>query len=83
MKIETIDGEEYWTVESINDLRGWRIIEAEDWKEGIKRLHVVADNPPEFRLFYCQVGILEAYRQIQRDEFNRQAERMGIPLRAC
>ena len=73
MKIDYVDGDEYWTVETIRDLRGWRIIEVEDWKEGVKRLHVVADNPPTFRLFYCRDEILEAELQRQRDEFNRQA----------
>lgn len=82
MKIDYVGGKEYWTVESVNDLRGWRIIEAEDWKDGVRRLSLAADNPPTFLLVYCPVGIWEAERARQRAEFNRAAERMGITLRA-
>jgi len=82
MRIECVDGNEYWIVESVADLKGWLIIEAEDWKDGVKRLYLAAHHPPTFRVVYCRIEILEAERCRQRDEFNRQAERMGIPLRA-
>lgn len=82
MRIEYVDGNEYWTVETVADLKGWLIIEVEDWKDGVKRLYLASRCPPTFRVVYCRTEILEAERRRQRNEFNRQAESMGISLRA-
>lgn len=59
MKIETVDGQEYWIVTHPDDLLSWKIIHIEDFKPGVKRLHTRnAALPSEFRLLYCSTEIL-------------------------
>lgn len=59
MKVEHVDGKEYWTVESLADLQDWDIMYEEPWKLGVVRLHCRnAMNPREFRMLYCSDKIL-------------------------
>lgn len=60
MRLEQVDCDEYYIVESPRDLWGWEIIEVEPWKDGVKRLHArrSADSGMEFRLMYCEDSIL-------------------------
>lgn len=60
MRLEQVDGDEYYSVESPRDLWGWEIIEVEPWKGGVKRLYArrSTDNGMEFRLIYCRDSIL-------------------------
>jgi hypothetical protein len=60
MKIDQVDGLEYWTVTHVDDLLVWEIMFAEPWKEGVTRLHVTnAALPSEFRMLYCSNAILQ------------------------
>ena len=56
MKIDRFEDKEYWTVTKPTDLDGWVLIFIEDWKPGVKRLHVRTPShqvPAEFRMLYC------------------------------
>jgi len=72
MRIERAGVDEYWVVERSSDLEGWTILNAENWKEGVKRLHVrnVVRQPAEFRMLYCADDVLEQSRQSQREALN-------------
>jgi hypothetical protein len=69
VKIDRFPDKEYWTVTGVSDLRHWEVIYAEDYKPGVKRLHVRNLAPhgegsiPSFRLLYCPDEILEAARR--------------------
>lgn len=66
MKIDQVDGREYWTVTHPDDLLAWNIIYAEDWKDGVKRLHTTnAALPSEFRMLYCSDEILREREQLR------------------
>jgi hypothetical protein len=61
MRVDRIDGHEYWTAESLDDLRGWEIITAEPITEAVSRLHccrAVDSATAEFRMIYCRTSIL-------------------------
>ena len=69
MKIDNIDGREYWTVTHVDDLLAWNILYEEPWKEGVTRLHVTnAALPNEFRMLYCRNAILK-----ERDRLKYEA----------
>ena len=66
MKIDQVDGSEYWTVEHPDDLLAWSVLREEPFKEGVARLHVVnVALPFEFRLLYCENGILRERDQLR------------------
>lgn len=43
------------------DLAGWEILEVEDWKPGVKRLHCRRENA--FMLAYCKEHLLPGRRR--------------------
>lgn len=46
--------EGFYVAESKDDFSGWEILHIEDFKIGIKRLHVRLNSKPSvFRLVYC------------------------------
>jgi hypothetical protein len=68
MRIDRIDGHEYWTAESLDDLRGWEIITVQPWKEGVSRLHccrAVDSATTEFRMIYCRTSILHGTIEVE------------------
>ena len=62
MKLENVgNGQEYFTAENIDDLRGWDILWKEPFKKGVKRLHCRKKNNSsecEFKIIYCADKIL-------------------------
>jgi len=49
------DGE-HWSADSKSDFSGWELLHIEDFKDGVKRVHVrtIARAPYEFRMVYCR-----------------------------
>lgn len=67
MIIEHIEGDEYWTAESLGDLREWEIIYEEPWTEAVSRLHCRRSlgYVIEFRFIYCKRSILRETIQVE------------------
>lgn len=67
MKIDHIEGDEYWTAESLRDLWGWEIIHREPWTGAVSRLHCrrSIDNGMEFRFIYCRNSILNEVVKVE------------------
>lgn len=67
MRVEHVEGDEYWTAESLRDLWGWDIIFTEPWTEAVSRLHCCRsiDNGMEFRFVYCRNSILREVTEVE------------------
>jgi hypothetical protein len=68
MRIDRIGDEDYWTAESLDDLRGWEIITAEPITEAVSRLHccrAVDSATAEFRMIYCRTSIMREVIEVE------------------
>lgn len=68
MKIDRIDDRDYWTAESLADLRGWEVFHREPWTEAVSRLHCrrpLDTATMEFRMIYCRNTILREVLEIE------------------
>jgi len=68
MRVDRIEGDDYWTAESLDDLRGWEIITTEPFTEAVRRLHccrAVDSATTEFRTIYCRTSILHKTIEVE------------------
>lgn len=68
MRIERIGDDDYWTAESLDDLRDWEIVYSEPWTEAVSRLHCrrpLDTAVMEFRMIYCRTTILREIVEIE------------------
>lgn len=61
MIIDKVGDREYWSIETAADLSGYQIIYVEQYKAGVRRLHVVKPETAqiEFRMIYCDDATFE------------------------
>jgi hypothetical protein len=75
MRIDRVGDDDYWTAESVDDLRGWEIIHIEAWKDGVSRLHCyrpLDTATVEFHQIYCRNIILRlAMLELSLQMFNQ------------
>lgn len=67
MRIDYIEGSEYWTAESLDDLMGWELVGEERWTEAVSRLHCrrnLDSATVEFRTIYCRTSILKDVTEV-------------------
>ena len=68
MRVDRVEDEDYWTAESLDDLRGWEIITAEPITEAVSRFHccrAVDSAITEFRMIYCRTSILHGTIEVE------------------
>ena len=69
MKIEKIQGREYWTVESGADLAGFDCHLNREYKPGVHIIHATrkfSNGATEMRILYCPTEILAEYAESQK-----------------
>lgn len=57
MIVNLIKGKYFFTAESKKDFSGWEIVGVEDFKLGVKRIHIRRDRGAgkvEFRMVFCE-----------------------------
>jgi len=75
MKIESYQGQEYWTVETESDLAGWDCSLNRAYKPGVHIIHAVRpllDGAKECIPLYCPTEILERYAESQKPTISRR-----------
>lgn len=68
MIIDRIKDQDYWTAESLDDLRDWEIIYREPWTEAVSRLHCrrpFDTASMEFQIIYCRTAILKEVIEVE------------------
>lgn len=65
MKVDYVDGKDYYTITGINDFNGWKIQHVQYHKRNVRKISLVYANPPnsKFIFAYCPLNILREYKK--------------------